>query len=144
MKISGLPLRPSRILRRQATYFVPRTVTDRSSVTTGIASCTVAGDPESCSLIVRRSGRRRRVVRCRTPSWWPRLRFAGIRTPKRRVLRLMREHGLLAPSRTGGPWGPRSPTEQSLPNASIRCGALIWTTAVIGEGQAAMFVDVDP
>src|SRR4051794_34088300 len=31
---------------------------------------------------------------------WPRLRFSGIRTSRRRVLRLMREHGLLAHQRT--------------------------------------------
>jgi hypothetical protein len=30
-----------------------------------------------------------------------------VRTSKRRTLRLMREHGLLAPSRTGPPRGPR-------------------------------------
>lgn len=39
---------------------------------------------------------------------WARLRLAGVRTSKRRVLRLMREHGLLAPSRVGAPRGPRS------------------------------------
>ena len=39
---------------------------------------------------------------------WARLRIAGVRTSKRRVLRLMREHGLLAPSRTGAPRGPRN------------------------------------
>ena len=39
---------------------------------------------------------------------WARLRFAGIRTSKRRVLRLMREHGLLAPARVGRPHGPRA------------------------------------
>ena len=39
---------------------------------------------------------------------WARLRFAGIRTSKRRVLRLMREHGLLAPGRVGRPHGPRA------------------------------------
>jgi putative transposase len=38
---------------------------------------------------------------------WARLRFAGIRSSKRRVLRLMWEHGLLAPSRVGRPHGPR-------------------------------------
>ena len=32
---------------------------------------------------------------------WARLRFAGIRTSRRRVLRLMREHGLLAHQRAG-------------------------------------------
>ena len=39
---------------------------------------------------------------------WARLRLAGVRTSKRRVLRLMREHGLLAPSRVGAPRGPRT------------------------------------
>ena len=39
---------------------------------------------------------------------WARLRLAGVGTSKRRVLRLMREHGLLAPSRTGAPRGPRT------------------------------------
>lgn len=37
-----------------------------------------------------------------------RLRFAGVRTSKRRVLRLMRENGLPAPHRAGRPRGPRS------------------------------------
>src|ERR1700757_5159625 len=39
---------------------------------------------------------------------WARLRYAGIRTSLRRVLRLMREHDLLAPGRVGSPRGPRS------------------------------------
>jgi hypothetical protein len=39
---------------------------------------------------------------------WARLRIAGIRTSKRRVLRLMRENALLAPSRIGSPRGPRA------------------------------------
>jgi putative transposase len=39
---------------------------------------------------------------------WARLRHAGVRTSKRRVLRRTREHGLLAPSRVGAPRGPRS------------------------------------
>jgi hypothetical protein len=39
---------------------------------------------------------------------WARLRFAGIRTSKRCVLRLMREHALLAPGRVGRPHGPRA------------------------------------
>ena len=34
---------------------------------------------------------------------WARLRVAGVRTSKRRVLRLMRENNLLAPSRVGAP-----------------------------------------
>jgi hypothetical protein len=39
---------------------------------------------------------------------WARLRHGGVRTSKRRVLRLMGEHDLLAPSRAGSPRGPRS------------------------------------
>ena len=38
---------------------------------------------------------------------WARLRYVGLRTSKRRVLRLMREHQLLAPCRRGGSPGPR-------------------------------------
>src|SRR5919199_5048662 len=39
---------------------------------------------------------------------WARLRHGGVRTSRRRVPRLMREAGLLAPSRAGAPRGPRS------------------------------------
>jgi transposase InsO family protein len=39
---------------------------------------------------------------------WAQLRHAGVRTSKRRLLRLMRTHGLLAPSRGGAPRGPRA------------------------------------
>src|SRR3954462_2828945 len=37
---------------------------------------------------------------------WARLRAAGTRTSLRRVLRLMRENGLLAPTRVGSARGP--------------------------------------
>jgi hypothetical protein len=39
---------------------------------------------------------------------WARLRHDGVRTSRRRVLRVMREHGLLAHQRTGSPRGPRA------------------------------------
>ncbi len=39
---------------------------------------------------------------------WARLRARGVRTSRRRVLRLMRENGLLAPTRTGKPRGPQT------------------------------------
>ena len=39
---------------------------------------------------------------------WARLRVQGVRTSRRRVLRLMRGHDLLAPSRVGSPRGPRN------------------------------------
>jgi hypothetical protein len=37
---------------------------------------------------------------------WARLRYAGIRTSPRRVVRVMREQALLAPHRQGQPHGP--------------------------------------
>ncbi len=39
---------------------------------------------------------------------WARLRYAGTRTSLRRVLRLMRQNNLLAPTRVGSPRGPRN------------------------------------
>ena len=39
---------------------------------------------------------------------WARLRHAGTRTSLRRVLRLMRQSNLLAPTRAGSPRGPRN------------------------------------
>ena len=74
---------------------------------------------------------------------WARLRFAGIRTSKRRVLRLMREHGWLAPGRGGRPHGPRAH------DGTIRTERVdaMWgtdlTSTMTGEGQASIFVTVD-
>jgi putative transposase len=74
---------------------------------------------------------------------WARLRFAGIRTSKRRVLRLMREHDLLAPGRVGRPHGP------SAHDGTIRTERVdaMWgtdlTSTITGEGQASIFVTVD-
>jgi hypothetical protein len=74
---------------------------------------------------------------------WARLRFAGIRTSKRRVLRLMREHDLLAPGRVGRPHGPKAH------DGTIRIEPVdqMWgtdlTSAMTGEGQASVFVTVD-
>ena len=74
---------------------------------------------------------------------WARLRFAAIRTSKRRVLRLMREHDLLAPGRVGRPHGP------SAHDGTIRTERVdaMWgtdlTSTITGEGQASIFVTVD-
>jgi transposase InsO family protein len=72
-----------------------------------------------------------------------RLRFAGIRTSKRRVLRLMREHHLLAPSRVGRPHGPRA-HEGTIRTERVDA---MWgtdlTSIMTGEGQASIFVTVD-
>jgi hypothetical protein len=56
---------------------------------------------------------------------WARLRFAGVRTSKRRVLRLMRQHDLLAPGRVGRPHGPGPTTARSAPRGWMQCGAAI-------------------
>jgi transposase InsO family protein len=74
---------------------------------------------------------------------WARLRFKGIRTSKRRVLRLTREHGLQAPGRVGRPRGPKAH------DGTIRTERVdvMWgvdlTSALTDEGQAAIFVTVD-
>jgi putative transposase len=74
---------------------------------------------------------------------WARLRFAGVRTSKRRVLRLTREHGLQAPGRVGRPHGPKAH------DGTIRTERVneMWgtdlTSTLTGEGQASIFVTVD-
>jgi putative transposase len=74
---------------------------------------------------------------------WARLRHAGTRTCKRRVLRLMREHGLLAPQHSGAPRGPRAHDGTIIPETVDAMWGTDLTTAVTGEGQAAVFVAVD-
>jgi putative transposase len=74
---------------------------------------------------------------------WARLRHGGVRTSRRRVLRLMREHGLLAPTRVGASRGPRSHDGTIIPEAVDVMWGTDLTTTVTGEGQAAVFVAVD-
>ena len=74
---------------------------------------------------------------------WARLRHGGVRTSKRRVLRLMREHGLLAPSRAGSPRGPRNHDGTIIPDRVDAMWGTDLTTTWTGEGQAAVFVAVD-
>ena len=74
---------------------------------------------------------------------WARLRLGGVRTSKRRVLRLMREHGLLAPSRTGSPRGPRTHGGTIIPETVDSMWGADLTTTWTGEGQAAVFIAVD-
>ena len=74
---------------------------------------------------------------------WARLRFAGMRTSKRRVLRLTREHALQAPQRAGRPHGPKAH------DGTIRTERVdvMWgtdlTSTMTNEGQASIFVTVD-
>jgi len=74
---------------------------------------------------------------------WARLRHAGVRTSKRRVLRLMGENDLLAPCRTGAPRGPRSHDGTIVPETVDIMWGTDLTTTWTGEGQAAVFVAVD-
>jgi len=74
---------------------------------------------------------------------WARLRHAGIRTAQRRVLRLMRENNLLAPSRSGAPHGPRNHDGTIIPETIDTMWGTDITTTVIGEGQVAVFVAID-
>jgi putative transposase len=74
---------------------------------------------------------------------WARLRLAGVRTSKRRVLRLMREHDLLAPSRVGAPRGPRTHDGTIIPATVDTMWGTDLTTTLTGEGQVAVFVAVD-
>ncbi len=74
---------------------------------------------------------------------WARLRHGGVRTSRRRVLRLMRAHGLLAPSRGGAPRGPRAHDGTIIPDAVDVMWGTDLTTTITGEGQVAVFVAVD-
>jgi putative transposase len=74
---------------------------------------------------------------------WARLRCRGTRTSRRRVLRLMRENGLLAPTRTGSPRGPRAHDGCIIPKTVDMMWGTDLTTVLTGEGQAAVFIAVD-
>jgi len=74
---------------------------------------------------------------------WARLRVGGVRTSKRRVLRLTREHGLLAPSRVGSPRGPRSHDGTIIPATVDTMWGTDLTTTFTGEGPAAVFIAID-
>ena len=74
---------------------------------------------------------------------WARLRYAGTRTSLRRVLRLMRDNDLLAPSRMGSVRGPRAHDGTIIPEAVDTMWGTDLTTTFTGEGQAAVFIAVD-
>jgi len=76
---------------------------------------------------------------------WARLRLVrGLRTSKARVLRLMREHGLLAPSRVGRPRGPRTHDGTILTDApDVMWGTDLTSTILLTGTQASVFVAID-
>jgi putative transposase len=74
---------------------------------------------------------------------WARLRLAGIRTSKARVLRLMREAGLLAPTRAGQPHGPTAHDGTIIPERPDVMWGTDATACLTGEGTATIFLAVD-
>lgn len=73
-----------------------------------------------------------------------RLRHEGVPAHKDRVLRVMRENGLLSPSRVGSPRGPRThdgviTTERP----DVMWGTDATTVATLAEGTAWVFIAVD-
>ena len=76
---------------------------------------------------------------------WARLRVAAdpVRTSKGRVLRLMREAGLLAPTRMGTPHGPRAHDGTIIPEAPDVMWGTDATSCLTAEGHATIFFAVD-
>jgi|TARA_B100001123_G_C15264641_1_gene1007972 transposase InsO family protein len=75
---------------------------------------------------------------------WAKLRFAGLRTSKERVRRLMREHGLQAPQRVGHPHGPKAHDGTIITQQpDVMWGTDATTTITLEGGQAHVFVGVD-
>jgi len=74
---------------------------------------------------------------------WARLRHEGACAAPRRVLRLMRQHGLLAPSRRGLPPGPRSHEGTVVTDRPDQMWAIDGTGCLTSEGNATIFVLID-
>ena len=74
---------------------------------------------------------------------WARLRLVGIRTSKPRVLRLMREAGLLAPTRTGQSHGPAAHDGTIIPDRPDAMWGIDATTGWTAEGPTTVFIAVD-
>ena len=74
---------------------------------------------------------------------WARLRLAGVRTSRRRVLRLMREHSLLAHQRVGRARGPRSHDGTITTEHVDEMWGTDLTSVMTGEGLASVFIAVD-
>tara|TARA_R110000823_G_C15873859_1_gene494386 strand:- start:31 stop:789 length:759 start_codon:yes stop_codon:yes gene_type:complete len=75
---------------------------------------------------------------------WARLRMRGLRADKERVRRLMGEHDLLAPRRTGKPRGPRSHEGTIIPIApNVMWGTDATAAWTLQQGQVTVFAAVD-
>jgi transposase InsO family protein len=74
---------------------------------------------------------------------WARLRFQEIRTSARRVLRLMREADLLAPTRAGNAHGSKAHEGTIIPERPDALWGTDQTSTLTGEGNATIFFVVD-
>jgi transposase InsO family protein len=74
---------------------------------------------------------------------WARLRLAEVRAGKPRVLRLMREANLLAPTRAGRPHGPAAHDGTIIPDRPDVMWGIDATTGWTDEGLATVFIAVD-
>ncbi len=74
---------------------------------------------------------------------WARLKAAGIRTSPRRVLRLMRETDLLAPTRMGHAHGPKAHDGTIIPDRPDVRGSTDGTSTLTDKGSATIFFVVD-
>jgi transposase InsO family protein len=74
---------------------------------------------------------------------WARLRFAGVRASPRRVRRVMRENGLLAPHRVGRP--DAKPRDGTIITDKVNemWGTDMTQTIIVGKGRAYVFVAVE-
>lgn len=72
-----------------------------------------------------------------------RLRFGGIRTSPRRVLRVMRENGLLAPTRLGAARGPKVHDGTIIPQRPDEMWGTDATSTLTHQGSATIFFAVD-
>ena len=74
---------------------------------------------------------------------WARLRHARVRTSPKRVLRIMREHGLLAHQRKGSARGPRAHDGPITTDHVDEMWGTDMTSVATGQGQANVFIAVD-
>jgi transposase InsO family protein len=75
---------------------------------------------------------------------WARLRWQGVRTSKARILRLMREAQLLAPTRLGHAHGPKAHDGRITTDAPDQMWGMDATSCLTRrEGNATVFVVVD-
>jgi len=74
---------------------------------------------------------------------WARLRHEGLRTSRRRVLRIMREARLLAPMRGGTAHGPKAHDGTIVPERPDELWGTDMTTTLTDEGTASIFFVID-